>query len=39
MKKWILIIMLAIFAVANVTMLTWGGVDAGQILAKDGDCN
>jgi hypothetical protein len=39
MKKWILIVMLAFFVVGNITVLTWGGVDPGQILAKDGDCN
>jgi hypothetical protein len=38
MKKWVLIIMLGLFVAANVTMLTWGGFDAGQALAKT-DCN
>ncbi len=38
MKKWVLIIVLALFVVGNVSVLTWGGIDSGQILSKD-DCN
>jgi hypothetical protein len=38
MKKWVLIIVLALFVVGNVSVLTWGGIDPGQILSKE-DCN
>ena len=38
MKKYVLIIMVALFVAVNVTALTWGGLDPGQVLAKE-DCN
>lgn len=38
MKKLVLILMLALFVAVNLTALTWGGFDAGQVLHKD-DCN
>lgn len=38
MKKLVLIIMMVLFVAANVTVLTWGGFDTGQALAKK-DCD
>ncbi len=32
MKKFVLIIMLALFVAGNLTALSWGGVDLGKIL-------
>lgn len=38
MKKLVLLLMIALFVAVNVTVLTWGGFDAGKVLAKE-DCN